>query len=186
LPYSDLFDALHTADGAVLPNKGSKEFFARIREFAFFSDLNKALGGRLEALVQEQRWSAVLKALLLEADRRPRLRRAAQGSACAFTATRTPMSARRSRSTWSRARATAVAPTAWCACTSRCRRTTWTAFASRWRRCAHDSSRSCSAASTSPTRCRRSRPTPLRSRPPTSRFVSPTARCSSAPLATAR
>lgn len=68
MPYSDLFDALHTADGAVLPNKGSKEFFARIREFAFFSDLNKALGGRLEALVQEQRWSAVLKALLLEAD----------------------------------------------------------------------------------------------------------------------
>lgn len=51
-----------------MPNKGSNEFFARIREFAFFADLNASLGGRLEALVQEKRWSAVLKALLLDAN----------------------------------------------------------------------------------------------------------------------
>lgn len=63
--FKELFDALPTADGAALPNKAAREFFGRVRDFAFADDLDKALGGALDALVAQQKWSTVLRALLL-------------------------------------------------------------------------------------------------------------------------
>jgi hypothetical protein len=66
--FKELFDALKCADGAALPSKAASEFFARVRDFAFGDDLDRALHGQLDALVQSGQWSRVLKALLLDAD----------------------------------------------------------------------------------------------------------------------